>query len=102
MSFCKKTNTYTFKFYLDDGHAWMAVKEKIAFEFLDRNQISPYSYHKGTTLYLEEDRDMHLLLSKIQNAGYRWSLKEVIHPGKSFIRDYPRYNGGTSPTSNQE
>lgn len=92
--FDKKTQTYTFKYYQDAGHGWMAVKRKILLEFLDANQISPYSYQKGATVYLEEDCDMPLLYNKIKNAGFKINLISVVNADRpSQIRSYERYNG---------
>jgi len=44
-------------YHTDPGHGWIAVKraELIRLNILDK--ITPYSYQKGKTVYLEEDCD---------------------------------------------
>lgn len=46
-----------FKFYCDPGHGWLAVKRTLLDELGIAHLISPYSYAKGGTVYLEEDCD---------------------------------------------
>ena len=48
----------TYNFYTDAGHGWLAVKRKELIELGILDKISPYSYQRGATVYLEEDCDM--------------------------------------------
>lgn len=52
-----------YKFYSDPGHGWLAVK-RVELEELDiLYKISTYSYQKGATVYLEEDRDLDIFFT---------------------------------------
>jgi hypothetical protein len=90
-----KDPIYKFKFYSDAGHGWLAVKRKVLLEFLDANQISTYSYQRGGTVYLEEDCDASLFLSKVRGAGYKYEIEEKrSKTDRSIIRSYESYDGG--------
>jgi hypothetical protein len=47
-------------FHTDPAHGWLAVKRKELEELGLLDKISPYSYQRGETVYLEEDADMAL------------------------------------------
>ena len=54
-----KTATKTYIFHMDPAHGWLAVKlSDLAAVHLSLSDISPYSYQRGQTVYLEEDVDM--------------------------------------------
>lgn len=77
----------TYKFYEDPGHAWLAVKraELIKLGILDK--ISHYSYQKGATAYLEEDRDAEIFYTAKHNKGEEVKLIEVFQENTP-IRNY--------------
>jgi len=47
----------TYIWAIDAGHAWLAVKEKELIELNIQDKITDFSFHKGATVYLEEDSD---------------------------------------------
>ena len=51
--------TKAYKYYSDPGHGWLAVKvSDLTKVGLYPANITAYSYHRGGTVYLEEDCDM--------------------------------------------
>ena len=92
------TKTKVFKFYSDSGHGWLAVKRQELENLGLVNAISHYSYVKGKTVYLEEDRDATLFKNAYTQAHGIMLNKDVDHGDRSWIR-------GLQPfltTSNQE
>jgi len=83
--------TIKIKFYSDPGHGWGAVKRQKLYELGIADKISPYSYQKGCTVYLEEDCDLALLVNtlKARNIGYTFEEKNTNR--YSPIRNYLRY-----------
>jgi hypothetical protein len=83
--------TLKFKFYADSGHGWLACK----FEFLCQlgisQNISGYSYVKGSTVYLEEDCDAGKLINAIKAANIKCEIEVKYTNRKSPIRSYNRY-----------
>lgn len=53
-------------FYSDPGHGWFAVKRAELTRLGILAQISPWSYQRGHTVYLEEDCD-----ASVYFAAYR-------------------------------
>jgi hypothetical protein len=43
-----------------------------------RRKISPYSFHKGDSLFLEEDCDLGLAVDFYKKSGVTFSVKSVI------------------------
>jgi hypothetical protein len=84
-------NTITIKFYSDDGHGWAAVKRKMLDELGIMDKITPYSYQKGATVYLEEDCDFSSFMDAIRATGITVNIKEIIHDGRRPIRSYDRF-----------
>ena len=83
----------TYIFHTDPGHGWLAVKraEIVSMGLLE--VISPYSYQKGNTVYLEEDNDMATFLDAYKGLHgvpplYRYGAKcDDRHP----IRGYEHF-----------
>jgi len=75
-------------FYNDPGHGWMAVKrqELIDLEILD--QVSPYSYQRGDTVYLEEDCDASLFIKAKKAQGGELKIIDKHSDNQSPIRSY--------------
>jgi len=78
-------------FYSDPGHGWVAVKKKFLAELGIADKITPYSYHKGKTAYLEEDCDYSTLIDACKKHGIIVKLKEKTTNKRSVIRSYHRY-----------
>jgi hypothetical protein len=80
-----------FKFYTDPGHGWLAVKLDLVREYTKPGEVSGYSYLKGKTVYLEEDMDAHLFLSRLTDAGVPYELVFKSTDKPSPIRTYARF-----------
>ena len=50
-------------YYTDPGHGWFAVKTALLYRLDIEDKISPYSYTRGKTAYLEEDCDAEVLFN---------------------------------------
>jgi hypothetical protein len=77
------------KFYSDSGHGWAAVKRKVLIELGILDKITPYSYQKGNTVYLEEDQDMNTFLTALfaqrgDSATYTTKYTDRRHPIRSY------------------
>ena len=79
------------KFYSDPGHGWVAVKLKELYELGIMNEISSYSYYKGKTAYLEEDRDYGVYAHALARQGKTLMPKVKNSDKSSPIRSYNRY-----------
>ena len=58
-----------FNYHTDAGHGWIAVKRKLLDDLGLSNKITPFSYMKGQTVYLEEDQDAALFLNTLKDSG---------------------------------
>lgn len=92
-----KLHKKTFKFHSDAAHGWLAVKKSDLDLLGIRDQISPYSYMKGQTAYLEEDRDMAVFIKAFRevfkNESYVDPIIEELDPkDRSHIRSMDQYN----------
>lgn len=78
-----------FKFYSDPGHGWLAVKRKLLRDLNIIDKISQYSYQRGKTVYLEEDRDSSIFFQAYQKKyGEKPTYIEKIYDGVHPIRSY--------------
>lgn len=87
----------TYKWHIDSGHGWLAVKTSELKELDLLNKISSYSYisKSGKTIYLEEDCDAGLFIDAKDELG-----EDVDENGKlNFTEDY---KDGQSPIRNLE
>ena len=79
-----------FKMHSDPGHGWLAVSANHIFELDLQDKISPYSYQKGKTIYLEEDMDASTFLKayeeryKVKPEIVCLSPKNKNHPIRSY------------------
>jgi len=81
-----------FNFYADPGHGWMAVKKQQLAELGIAAQITPYSYQRGDTAYLEEDSDLDRFFEAfIKKTGEKPVLKQHHCDRRSKIRNYDSY-----------
>lgn len=81
----------TLKFYADPGHGWVAVKRKMLHDLGIAYKISPYSYEKGQTVYLEEDMDLDTLLKALGERGIGVFLEKKLTDRRSPIRNFNHY-----------
>lgn len=76
----------------DAGHGWFAVKRDVVDETIGLKNVSRYSYQKGKTVYLEEDRDATLFIESIQEQGIDYEFKLGKHQETSPIRYYEPFS----------
>jgi len=76
-------------FYTDPGHGWAAVPMAELFTLGIADKISPYSYRKGETAFLEEDCDFSTYMEAIKGQPYE--IKEHHAINDSPIRNYTPY-----------
>jgi len=80
----------TYHYYTDPGHGWLAVKRSELDRLGIANKISPYSYQRGDTVYLEEDMDMTTFLLIKKQMGEFVNMSE-IYQENTPIRHYEQY-----------
>lgn len=81
-------------FYSDPGHGWFAVKRADCEALGILEKISPYSYQRGRTVYLEEDCDASLYFNAIRRAtgadpAYIEKHTDKRHPIRSYASFHP-------------
>jgi hypothetical protein len=76
--------------YEDPSHGWLGVKLEMV--RLSGVEISPYSYQRGKTAYLEEDSDAPAFIRAIEAKGFK-VFRESRHTNKtSPIRSYAQFS----------
>jgi hypothetical protein len=85
-------NQVTLKFYADPGHGWLAVKINFLVSLGVAGDISPYSYVRGETAYLEEDCDASRFIKAAKEKGIQVDIKESHTDRRSPIRSYESYS----------
>lgn len=78
-------------FFNDNGHGWYAVKRKILESMGLLDKISPYSYQRGQTVYLEEDTDAALFFDKLNEEERKIVTTKSSYSNISPIRYYERF-----------
>lgn len=83
----------TYKFYIDPGHGWLAVKITELLELGIITKITSYSYMRGATAYLEEDVDASLFIHAYKDKyGTEPNQTCIYTNNRSNIRSYDSYN----------
>lgn len=81
----------SFIFHSDDGHGWLEVTTaQLKDVGVPLSSISPYSYRKGNTLYLEEDCDAGIFVQAYRAKHDSFDFEERNYNGQHWIRDLPR------------
>jgi hypothetical protein len=80
----------TYKFYIDAGHGWLAVKRAELVDLGILDKITRYSYERGNTVYLEEDCDATTFINAYEKKNGILPSYEVKHSSvdRSPIRSY--------------
>lgn len=83
----------TFNVYSDPGHGWAKVPLKVIQKLGLAEKISHYSYIRKEHAYLEEDRDLELLVNAVRKH-LDAQPKFIQHYGdkQSKIRGYCSYD----------
>lgn len=78
------------RYITDPGHGWLEVPKKALKALAIEDQITSYSYVKGSMAYLEEDLDMGLFLKSAKKNGIQ---VEIIDDYQEHtpIRNYDHY-----------
>ena len=78
-------------FYQDPGHGWLAVKRQWLQALGIEDRITPYSYQRGSTVYLEEDCDFARFHEAAKAAGWEVNYFPKHTDKRSPIRSYDRF-----------
>jgi pyruvate/2-oxoglutarate dehydrogenase complex dihydrolipoamide dehydrogenase (E3) component len=89
-----KEKTITLQMYTDPGHGWVKYAKSKLQKLGIATKISTYSYQKNEYAFLEEDRDLGILINALKAKGYEVKFREVSK-NYSRIRLYDRYMSGT-------
>lgn len=81
----------SFIVYNDPGHGWVAAKRTTLIALGIQDKVTPYSYQRGDTVYLEEDCDASILIRALESLGIKPKFKEYHANRESRIRGYDRY-----------
>ena len=79
-----------FNFHNDGGHGWLAVKLDLLDHLGLIDRITPFSYIKGKTAYLEEDCDGSLFAATFRQKFGEFQTTSMYYD-KSPVRSYSRY-----------
>lgn len=82
----------TYRFYSDAGHGWLAVRLAELKRLGIADKITPFSYQKGLTVYLEEDCDAPAFFNAKTEHGEEALILNRNHGSLSPIRSYEPYN----------
>ena len=79
-------------FHSDNGHGWLAVKFSDLKMLGIAADITPFSYVKGKTAYLEEDCDMHRFIEAAKTKGITVDVRSGPQRERSPIRYFQSYS----------
>lgn len=81
----------TFTYYQDPGHGWIKVPRKLLVKLNIADKISPFSYSRGDSVYLEEDGDAATFATAYRATGKELRFKDQHTNRQSKIRSYDSY-----------
>ena len=84
-------------YYTDPGHGWFAVKRADCEALGILERISPYSYQRGGTVYLEEDCDASLYFAAVKARGAVPQYIEKHTDKRHPIRSYSSFSVTRNP-----
>jgi hypothetical protein len=85
----------TLRGYSDPGHGWIKVRGKVLFDLGIADKISPFSYMRNGSAFLEEDADASLLIEKLKSMGVVITMRCTTSNNRSKIRNYKSFNKDT-------
>ena len=77
--------------FADPGHSWLRVRRSDLGVLGIADDITSFSFQKGTWVYLEEDCDAGTYFKAARSAGWSIAIKTRNSNSTSSIRGYPRY-----------
>lgn len=84
-----------YKTYSDPGHGWIVVKRAEVIRLGLLEKLTPYSYQRGDSVYIEEDGDAAAFCDAKKAHGEEFTFKHHNTNNRSRIRSYAGYNPGT-------
>ena len=78
-------------FHSDPSHGWLAVKLDELKMLGITQDISNFSYVKGKTAYLEEDKDAGTYIRAMKTKGINVVVRQGPERDRSPIRSFKRY-----------
>ena len=88
-----------FTFYSDPGHGWLAVPSWVLRLSGVADKITPYSYIKGDTVYLEEDCDYSTFMQSLVSQDVHPFIVYKNTDNRSRIRSYNAFNAAVFATA---
>ena len=79
------------KFIGDPAHAWLSVPRKDLKTLGIEHEISEFSFQRGKRVYLEEDQDATIYMSRARDAGWKVKFVESFSDRRSWVRSLERY-----------
>lgn len=81
-----------YEFRTDGGHGWLGVPIADLFQYGNPQEISDYSYMRGSTVYLEHDCDAGNFLAYLKQQKIPFNVGSHFDGDRSPVRDYERYS----------
>ena len=82
----------TYPYYTDPGHGWLKVPVQKLVDLGIENKITPFSYMRGSFVYLEEDCDAYTFgVAYQEKYGHKPKHKTHNTNRSSKIRNYQPY-----------
>jgi hypothetical protein len=86
-----KMKVKIYRLHTDPGHGWLAVKRKELDELGIADKITPYSYVKGQSVYLEEDCDLSTFFNAYHAKHGVDPTYKTTYRENNGIRNFDRY-----------
>lgn len=81
----------TFTLHSDPGHGWLEVPRGLLDTLGIAADISPHSYIRGDTAYLEEDCDASRFAEAMKTAGQEFQIRGHHIDREHWIRNLQRF-----------
>jgi len=81
-----------FKYHNDPSHGWLAVKIDLLDQLDLIDAITPYSYIKGKTAYLEEDQDCTTFVREYRKRFGMFQEESLYYDNRCPVRGYNQYS----------
>ena len=85
------TRTVTLRHFADPGHGWVRIRRSRLVRLGIADKISPYSYQRGPSVFVEEDGDLSTLVEALKARGAAVKFRSTHTNRQSKIRGYESY-----------
>lgn len=82
----------TFVYYTDPSHGWAKVPVKLLTNIGIADKITSYSYYRNGNAFLEEDKDLLLLVNRLKQLKVESKFRNENSDHLSEIRNYESYD----------